>query len=100
MFAILRHENRWGTTHRSLAESFRAGRRARRDLAVLLAATLESDETFRWLNALRAEYSDDRFLDVPRRPTVLQALLLRLPNTRKRCAPVLLGRGPVWFPGG
>ena len=69
---------------RSLSESHKAGagRRARRDLAVLLRITLESGELATWLDGLEP----DPLCDIPRYPTILQALFFKLPEIRKMCA--------------
>ena len=55
VYAILKHESRWGTTSRSMSETHKAGRRARRDLVVLLRTTMESDELAAWLQGLDLE---------------------------------------------
>ena len=86
VYAILKHENQWGATSRSMSETHKAGRRARRDLAVLLRTTLESDELAAWLQGLDQEVLPDP----PKRPTIMQALLFRLPDTRKRYAGISL----------
>ena len=80
VYAILKHEMRWGATDCSISEAHKRGRRARRDLAVALRNTIESEELSLWLQALEPT----SFPVVPRYPSIMQTLLLGLPNDRKR----------------